>query len=224
MPEKQVALAGTPPASTERAATPDGARGFMATVGRIAVVVACLSGVVGLLSSTEALANKVRALLGGPTKVPRITVAPGGVLGVSWSATERSLTFAYNADLLNEGDAPDRFLSARAYLMDPLALAGHPGIRATLAAIEMTENGQGVRFPLNVDAGQRRALGLRVVPDAVDRDPFAEAGVYRLVLELENHGSPSRGTYCFFMGRETLVQLREQGFLRVSPYLECQES
>lgn len=224
MRRKVRALVGAPALDGDGAAAGrETSPGFMATVGRVAVVVGCLTAIVGLGTSAKPLWSAFLTWLDPPPPArPLIQVTPGGVMAVRWAPNERRLTFAYNADLKNAGNAPDTFLSARAYLLDPLAQVTGPGIRAALTAIEMTENDSGVRFPLSVETGQTRALRLLVTPDQVDQaDPFAEAGVYRLVLELEKHGDASRGTYCFFLGPTTLAQLHAQQQLNVYPYLEC---
>jgi hypothetical protein len=223
MRQKPTLRARTGAAVASGAAAPEGGRGFTGTVGRVAVMVGSLTGIVGLVTSAEPLVKWVEKAW--RRKAPHVTVAAGGVLNVRWNATARSLTLHYNADVLNEGDAPDRFLSAQAYLLDPQADPAHPDVHAALPAIEMTEKGQGVHFPLTVEAGQRLALALVVAPETVQRaDLFSRTGVYRLVLELEKHGAPSRGCYCFFMGPETLAQLHAQGSLNVAPHLACQES
>lgn len=212
----------------------DGSGGFMAAVGRVAIVVGCLTGIGGLISAAPSILKAAHELFrGAPAKAPRITLTPGGVLVVQWAATTRHLTFTYNVALHNDGDAPDEFESAQAYLLDPMANGATPGVHAALTEITMTESANRVVWPLSVAVGQRRALQLEVVPATVDRsNPFAEAGLYRLVLELQKRrrkeGAPSpepeasRGTYCFFIGQNVLPQLHAQGKLNVSPYLECE--
>jgi len=181
-------------------------RDWIAKIGRVGIIVACIAGILGGVHTSWVLLKLV-------TGKPNITLIPAAKLDMYWTPEGRRLSFAWVVILDNTGEATGFVEVARAHV-ESVSPGTTQGVKQLLDDIQVSEKGapsHALSFSIRpVDTRELEiTMASQLTPEA--EQAFVKEGLYTLVLEVDVP-QPKYQMYCIYLGSSVVKDLRENGY------------
>ena len=186
------------------------ATSWMGGIGRAAVIVALVGGLLGGVSTFVELWRQWMAK-------PDVAVVVGNSLTISWNRRQHNLSFKRRITLRNDGEIVG-------VVGNPphVRLESSSADATDLQEIQVEEKGGVVGFPLSVRARDSRDVQLTMsltVPETEER--FLKDGLYRLYLSIDTPSTPEPKVSCIRFTKRLIDEINESGSIRYSTPDSC---
>ena len=173
-------------------------RDWIAKIGRVGIIVACVSGILGGVHTLWALLKPL-------FDKPNIRLIPAAKLDMYWTPEGRRLAFAWVVILDNTGGATGVVEVARAHV-ESVSPGTTQGVKQPLDDIQVSERGVPSHLlSFSIRAADTRELEItmasQLTPEA--EQAFVQEGLYKLVLEVDvpqPKYQPKYQMYCIYLG------------------------
>jgi hypothetical protein len=187
------------------------ASSWMGGIGRAAVIVALVGGLLGGVATFVELWRQWMAK-------PDVAVVVGNSLTISWNRRQRHLSFVRWITLRNDGEIVGVVDNPPHVRLESASLAN----AADLPEIQVEEKGGVVGFPLSVRARDSRDVQLTmslIVPES--ETSFLKDGVYHLYLSIDTPSTPDPKVSCIRFTKQLIDEINESGSIRYSTPDSC---
>jgi len=176
--------------------------GSVSKLGRAAIVIGCVGGLIGGISTLHELWQQITARA-------HFEVHPANAVTLTWEPHARVLAVTRNIGLQNTGSQIGTIVDPPAVRLESASLQNPE----PLSDITATDSTQPVPFPLEIKAADGKTLSLvmaSTLPETAEPS-FPKQGVYKLVFSLKTSPTDHADVYCFQLSPDLIDQLVNTG-------------